>query len=57
MAGQHGQGVQAATVNGGGWSMRVMSEYNMLKAETTYLMDFIMGVATLNPQYNVLFLG
>ena len=52
-----GQGVQAATVNGGGWSMRVMSEYNMLKAETTYLMDFIMGVATLNPQYNVLFLG
>lgn len=52
-----GQGVQAATMSGGGWSMRVMSEYNMLRAETTYLMDFIMGVSTLNPQYNVLFLG
>lgn len=52
-----GEGVKAYTVDGGGWSIRVMSEYNMRKAETTYLFDFLMGAKALQPQLNVIFLG
>jgi hypothetical protein len=52
-----GEGVRASVVDGGGWSIRVMSEYDMYKAETTYMFDFIMGAKSLQPALNVIFLG
>lgn len=51
------QGVDAAVVSGDGWSMRVMRNFTMLSSKETVMLDFLMGLAVHNPQYNVLFLG
>lgn len=51
------QGVDAYVASGMGWSIRVMSSYDILAKKTTYAMDFIMGIATIDENANVIVLG
>lgn len=51
------QGVDAYVASDGTWSIRVMRSYSHLATTEVVSVDFIMGIANLFPQYNVLFLG
>lgn len=52
-----GRGVDAFTAVGNGWSLRVMSQYDIDYKTTKYSFDFLMGIATIDENANVLVLG
>lgn len=52
-----GRGVDAFTASGQGWSLRVMSAYDIDYKTTKWSFDFLMGIATIDPNANALILG
>lgn len=52
-----GRGVDAYTAIGNGWSLRVMSQYDIDYKTTKYSFDFLMGIATIDENANVVVLG